>query len=338
VSTTIEWANRPGTKGEVWNPVTGCTKVSAGCKFCYAETVANRFWPTQYPPVPTPGCSDEPARPRLFTDLQCHEDRLALPFSWQRPRTVFVNSMSDLFHEAVPDEFIDKVFAVMALTPQCTFIVLTKRPERMRAYFAAGQFRDVKVADAAKIASKSVVPFALPSEVVFDARSVALGHPWAIRAWPLPNVWLGVSVENQATADERIPLLLQTSAAVRVVSAEPLLGPIKCERLGQHWLGPATQRAGMNDGVDWILVGGESGPQARPCAIEWIGALVEQTKAAGVPCFVKQLGAVWAYWNGATKRKAGAFPKYRPSPKGADPSEWPDALRVREWPDVGGQP
>ena len=234
--TGIEWTN------ETWNPVTGCAKVSQGCKNCYAEGVAHRFWAKQYPPVG--------GRPRRFTDVQCHPDRLDEPLRWRKPRRVFVNSMSDLFHDDVPDEFIGQVFAVMGRAPQHTFQVLTKRPERMRRFCA------------------------------WTART---GNP------PLTNVWLGVSVEDQRASDERIPLLLQTPAAVRVLSCEPLLGPLEFSDVTRrsdavHQLGkPAL------DGIGWVIVGGESGPAARPCDVAWVRSIVEQCRAAGGPAFVQDV-------------------------------------------------
>lgn len=318
MSTAIEWTHRPGTKGEVWNPVTGCTKVSAGCTHCYAESVAVRFWGD-----------------RVFTDVRCHEDRLAVPLGWRKPRTVFVNSMSDLFHEAVPVEFVDRVFAVMALCPQHTFIVLTKRPERMREY----------VGDAGR---KQAVARRWP----------ALGEPDKdLRWWPLPNAWLGVSVEDHKTANVRVPLLLQTPAALRFVSCEPLLGPVDLTTVdatsdtdpGYSALELRPDDEGnLEETLDWVIVGGESGLQARLCQVEWIRSLRDQAKAAGVPCFIKQLGsnpvvpaARQQHWEWRRikrpedKRFTHAGSLWRVHTfdrKGADPSEWPVELRVREWP------
>ena len=243
----IEWTEA------TWNPVSGCSKVSAGCKNCYAE----RLFPRVY-------------QGRAFTDVKMHENRLEQPLRWKKPRRIFVNSMSDLFHEDVPDSFIDKVFAVMALSPQHTFQILTKRPERMRKYFN-GPFYPMSRVHAQLFAS-------WPGKNPNDATP----------AWPLPNVWLGVSVEDQATADERIPLLLQTPAAIRFVSYEPALGPvdfsrIMASRMPWHPPGPpeclhldslkgtvsTIQRAKavhteQCSPLDWIIVGGESGPGARP--------------------------------------------------------------------------
>ena len=302
---------------ETWNPVTGCAKVSPGCAHCYAETVALRFWATQYPPVEYDTysadncCQVTEMRAREFTDVQCHEDRLDQPLRWKRPRRVFVNSMSDLFHEDVPDAFIDKIFAVMALAPQHTFQCLTKRAERMLSYMRAGD---------------------LPNRIA-KATNAVWGNPYDV--WPLPNVWLGVSCENQHFADERIPLLLQTPAAVRFISAEPLLGPIsfrwaKWQPLSRE---PGGNPHGTNhlDGLrrlNLVIVGGESGPKARPCDLVWIRSIRDQCQAAGVPVFVKQMGSQPT--NSA--QPDGDLVQAFITGKGADISEWPEDLRVREMP------
>lgn len=276
--TGIQWTDA------VWNPVTGCTKVSPGCKHCYAEAVAERFWAKQYPPVSETRHPEVEPRAREFTDVWTHPDRLDEPLHWRKPRRVFVNSMSDLFHEDVPWEFIAHVFDVMEKAKQHTFQVLTKRPERMRDFVTI------------------------------------IGSEAGRKSAP-PNVWLGVSVENQETADERIPLLLQTPA-VRFLSCEPLLEPINlgllryCHKDGHETLG--------NPPIDWVIVGGESGPGARPMDLAWARSIVEQCRAANVPCFVKQLGSC------PTDSHYGPFrPRDR---KGGDIEEFPADLRVREWP------
>ena len=316
-TTSIEWTDR------VWNPVTGCTKVSAGCKNCYAETIADRFWATQYPDgVPTgrhdAGGNAPEMRPRRFTDVWTHDDRLRDPLSWRKPARVFVNSMSDLFHEDVPDEFIDRVFAVMHLAERHVFQALTKRPERMLAYVSS------RPRDAAK-----------PDQVVI-ATELGEGH-YSV-PWPLPNVWLGVSVEDQQRADERIPLLLKTPAAVRFISAEPLLGAVRLYGRGlpdeqELIAGPLDANGGPRylggPFLDWVVVGGESGPDARPCDFAWVRSIVAQCNNARVACFVKQLG---------TKPIAGRMPhpcemfirlKDR---KGGDMAEWPEDIRIRQFP------
>ena len=339
-NTSIEWTDR------TWNPVTGCTKVSPGCAHCYAEGVAARFWGTQYPPVeytyhdPTICSQVRDLRPREFTDLQCHEDRLLAPLSWRKPQMVFVNSMSDLFHEDVPDKFIDRVFAVMALAGRHTFQVLTKRPQRMRDYLLTLTGSVERMDD-------------LEYAAVELGDSTCAAGACEDRGWPLPNVWLGVSVENQQFADDRIPLLLQTPAAVRFISAEPLLGPVT---LKPRWLCcPECKGSGTHDcqndplvavgepgpcpwpdHLDWVIVGGESGQKARPCDLAWARSLVQQCQAAGVPVFVKQFGArpyVDQEMEAGQYREAIDLPGYElvlKDRKGGDMAEWPVDLRVRE--------
>jgi protein gp37 len=255
----IEWTEA------TWNCATGCTKVSQGCKNCYAE----RDWARmQHVPI---------YKGRAFTDVACHPERLDQPLRWTRPRMIFVNSMSDLFHDDIPVEFIDKVFAVMGNvfckmdTPH-TFQVLTKRPERMAAYL-----NDPDVLRRVTLAMKAM-GLDLPGE----------NSP---PAWPLPNVWLGVSVEDQAAADERVPLLLKTPAAVRWVSAEPLLGQVDLSQFMVHNLDEAE--AAGHYGIDWVVVGGESGPNSRPMHPKWIKSLRDQCAKANVAFLFKQWGE-WA--------------------------------------------
>jgi protein gp37 len=255
--TGISWTSA------TWNPVTGCVKVSPGCKHCYAERDWGRL-------AHLPAYAG-----RAFTDVACHEDRLDQPLRWNRPRMIFVNSMSDLFHEDVPDEFIDRVFAVMALAKKHVFQVLTKRPERMRRYMA-------RLGESAKL---------------LDAGARTMGYTFEhggqyFVSWPIPNVWLGVSVENQETADERIPLLLQTPAAVRWISAEPLLGPVDLAEVPVGMHGPLRpyQDKPSQPRLDWVVVGGESGAKARPMHLQWARNLRDQCETAGVPFFFKQTG------------------------------------------------
>jgi protein gp37 len=253
----IEWTEA------TWNPVTGCTKVSPACANCYiARTPPFRMHGRQFVKGHIP--------------LEFHENRLDQPLRWRKPRRIFVNSLSDLFHEDVPDLFIDRVFAVMALCRQHTFQVLTKRPARMRGYFD----RPGKHADVAVEVFKR---FTVLREAERHSRAVP---------WPLPNVWLGVSVENQHFADERIPLLLQTPAAVRFLSCEPLLGPID--------LALTRLRVCRNEDppLDWVIAGGESGHGARPMYPEWARAIRDQCVAAGVPFFFKQ----WGEWRPVAPR------------------------------------
>lgn len=311
--TAIEWTDA------TWNPVTGCAKVSPGCAHCYAEGVAHRFWATQYPPVRKSvgaiefaNLDGSPAtRPRVFTDVMCHEDRLDQPLKWREPRRIFVNSMSDLFHEDVPFEFIAAVFGVMGASDRHTFQVLTKRPARMLA------FSEWLRAECRHRGDFTMAPW----QIIEEEATERVGNdrfPAHLPdvPWPLPNVWLGVSVENQRWADERIPMLLQTPAAVRFVSAEPLLGPVdldplRCDMCGGAkvtWGEPGSQpwcvecdhemgSPGWLDGLDLVIVGGESGKGARPMHPDWARSLRDQCAAAGVKFFFKQ----WGEWAPATR-------------------------------------
>lgn len=335
-----------------WNPVIGCTPVSPGCLNCYAATTARRLEAMGKPDYAprdevTPerqtmpdafGVRTIPATTKtvriaevkngraVFTgDVRCLPDRLAEPLGWKKPRMVFVNSMSDLFHEAVPFEFIDRVFAVMALCPQHTFQVLTKRPERMAEYLTRREISKAwSPSPRGGDGSDESAKWKTPCDRVYSiARSMKGREAAPELIWPLPNVWLGASVENQQTADERILRLLKCPAAVRFLSVEPLLGavdfwPEMFGLTGDSWRGPR---------IDWVIVGGESGPHARPCDVAWIRSVVRQCKDAGVPCFVKQLGS----WPMTIGRMPDGRHRLKDR-KGVDPSEWPEDLRVREMP------
>jgi len=266
----IEWTDA------TWNPVTGCTKVSTGCKHCYAERLFPRVYGRDMVPIENPAvalANEETDRPREFTDVWLHPERLEQPLHWKKPRMIFVNSMSDLFHEDIPFEFIHRIFAVMAKTEQHTFQILTKRPKIMLKY--------------------------------------------TTKLWgsPLKNVWFGISCENQETADERIPLLLQLPAAVRFLSCEPLLDEIDLREPLNHYPVQTSCRqyvtrdmaidAGdrefegslysddeweqtVPEGIDWVIVGGESGPGYRPMNLDWARSIRDQCTVAGVPFFFKQ--------------------------------------------------
>ncbi len=299
--TAIEWTHRPGTKGETWNPTLGCSIASHGCIRCYA---AKSAWRKNFNPK-TPQYHGLTRRvnghPVWTGELRlAPEATLLKPLGWREPRTVFVNSMSDLFHENVPDEWIDRVFAIMALCPQHTFIVLTKRAQRMYQYFdeTVKQFRSQI------------------QNYISMARGLApdCERPFNVDFLHLPNVWLGVSAEDQERAEERIPLLLATPAAVRFISAEPLLGPIDLARitrvgdgikydallgLRSFVIGADGDGRAMYDApeklarLDWVIVGGESGKDARPMHPAWARSLRDQCAADGVPFFFKQWGE-WA--------------------------------------------
>ena len=227
--TKIQWAT------DVWNPTVGCTKISAGCKYCYAERIFNRFHPDE-----------------KFSEVHCYQERLDQPLHWEKPRRIFVDSMSDLFHEDIPNDFIAQVWLTMVCSPWHIFMILSKRPKRML-----------------KIARHPYIG-------IFER-----DHN------DLPNVWLGVSVEDQKTADERIPILLQTPAAVRFVSVEPMLGPLMIDT----YLGdlPEDEDGAPYPGkIDWVICGCESGPGARPMDLDWARNVRDQCQAAGVPFFLKQ--------------------------------------------------
>jgi len=328
--TSIEWTDR------VWNPVRGCSRVSPGCDNCYAMRTAHRF-NTPSTRSPYHGLTTLRKGKVDWTGIaRFVPEQLAAPLSWRKPSRIFVDSMSDLFHHDVTNEQIAAVFGVMAVCFEHTFQVLTKRPDRMVEWF---QWIEARGGLGTYIRSHRVDgDRTLPG--LFDAVKVtedvhgkmrrSRNDPWArifgdaagghTHVSPLPNVWLGVSVENQATADERIPLLLKVPAAVRFVSAEPLLGPIdfrrlngeRCEQrdgcgevVAYDAFGASATCACCTEGsepvawhsLDWVIVGGESGPGARPCNVEWIRSIVRQCKDAGTACFVKQLGAdVFAPW------------------------------------------
>ena len=267
-STQIEWADA------TWNPIAGCSLVSPGCTNCYAMRHAARMERMLPPNSHYAGLT----KPSKFGPVWTGKVNLApdhiitKPLRWRKPKRIFVNSMSDLFHESIPDAWIDRVLAVMALAPQHVFQVLTKRPLRMQNYLRNPATPSQILRMIANMHMEGLIP---------QAREITL---------PLRNVWLGVSVEDQARADERIPLLLDTPAAVRWISAEPILGPIDLENI--PWGGVRTNiLRGWSDakiGLHWIVAGAESGPGARPCDIEWIRSLRDQCAGAGVPFFWKQ--------------------------------------------------
>lgn len=274
----IEWTDA------TWNPVTGCTKVSQGCKNCYAE----RDWARL---SANPTAKAYYGRP--FTEVRCHPDRLRQPLHWKRPRRIFVNSMSDLFHDAVPDDYIAEVFSVMALCPQHIFQILTKRPARMHRLLNAVRRPGLPEKVAGALARLSERGEITGSQYL---------NACALPATELPNVWLGVSVEFQAEANSRIPLLLNTPAAVRFLSCEPLLGKIDLEPSGAldgHYIGALIDfESGIDElelvpRIDWVIAGGESGPSARPMHPDWVREVRDQCNDAGVPFFFKQWGE-WA--------------------------------------------
>lgn len=328
--TKIEWAaNADGSAGASWNPIRArnradgrvgwfCIHASAGCKHCYAEPINRRV-----------GAGvDYAAQNRDQVDIFLDEKTLLQPLRWKRPRTIFVCSMTDLFGEFVADAMIDRVFAIMALCTQHTFIVLTKRSTRMRTHLAAGaKERVIFALDIIRAQTRARIDAAKPRRMVatvddiiaHDAHATQLNLQEGFAPWPLRNVWLGVSAEDQRNADARIPDLLDTPATIRLLSAEPLLAPID---LTSAWIRPQRGCAGTHshNGVrgmtihgvrheidphrphhhhdefcgprlDWIIAGGESGPNARPMHPDWARRLRDQCEDASLPFFFKQWGA-----------------------------------------------
>jgi len=270
-NSAIEWTDAS------WNCLAGCEAISPGCARCYAATMTRRL-----------EAMGQKAYAGLTTDkhfngtVRCLPEKLTIPLRWKKPRRIFVNSMSDLFHEDVPFEFIAIVFGVMAACQQHTFQVLTKRAERMQEILP--EIAHPRLRHVPDYARHLVEPLTKAPRV----------------PWPLPNVWLGVSVEDQQRADERIPLLLKTPAAVRFLSCEPLLGPLDIYYglQSERDLYSRDDRFGIPNNastakVDWVIVGGESGPHARPMHPDWARSLRDQCQAAGVPFFFKQWGE-WA--------------------------------------------
>jgi protein gp37 len=265
--TNIEWTDY------TWNTTFGCTHVSDGCKHCYAESLALRFGHSKHPWT----------KPFELENVRVKPEKLREPFKIKEPGRVFVDSMSDLFHELVPLDHIAKVFAVMAATPHLTYQILTKRPKRMSETLNALMFREEALPEAAG-----------DLEIVRDWSDHWTSSRTAL-AWPLPNVWLGTSVEDQRVVD-RIDWLIKTPAAVRFLSCEPLIGPLD---LGRWLIGPCpscgTPHLGFCEEpkrfpIHWIITGGESGQNHRPFNPDWARSIRDQCLDAGVPFFFKQHG------------------------------------------------
>jgi len=328
--TQIEWTDK------TWSPTVGCTRVSDGCEHCYAEGVAHRGRIAAHKGLTVAG----PKGPRWTGEVRLLPDRLNDPLRWRKPRRVFVDSMSDLFHESVPWDFIARVFATMILTPQHTYQILTKRTERMRD----GMEREI--------------PRAIHAACLLPSTS------YCGDTWPPKNVHLGASCENQPTLEARVSDLLATPAALRFLSLEPLLGAINLTRVKGQRLGGKLHGFALYDclmqptigavvprrAIDWVIVGCDSGPGARPCDVEWIRSIVAQCRSANVPAFVKQLGARPIVYREEAERLAAAGARIewddsgeRISARwvlrdrnGGDPAEWPADLRVREFPATKG--
>lgn len=275
-TSSIEWTEA------TWNPVTGCTRASAGCDLCYAVTMTRRLaamGSEKYVGLVNP------KKKHFNGTVRTHPRTLAEPLRKKKSTLWFVNSMSDLFHKEVPFEFVAAVFGVMAATPQHQYQVLTKRPERMAAFF---RWLD----------QQSGAP--VEACLRFTASEGGPAGLQAAPTWPMPNVWLGTSVEDERVAD-RVDALREVPAQVRFLSCEPLIGPLDLE--------------GKLDGMHWVIVGGESGHGARPMGIEWAEAIQDACDRAGVAFFFKQTGAVLA-------REWGLSSK-----KGSKAAEWPSEHR-----------
>ena len=270
-NTKIQWADA------TWNPITGCTRVSRGCEHCYAERLAAgrlRHHPSRA------GLTDDHGR--WNGAVRLNAKWLNQPLKWKKPRRVFVVAHGDLFHENVPRVWIDRVFAVMAMAREHTFQILTKRPERMRQYLSE------RVGDQPGNTVIERLEKLINSR--WEGRLVT--WPWAhtkAEHWPLKNVWLGTSVEDCVTAYERIPHLLKTPAAVRWISAEPLLDPIDISPYFRCNLPDDASTWQQATGLDWVVCGGESGPGHRPMEPDWARFMSDQCKQAGVPFFMKQM-------------------------------------------------
>jgi protein gp37 len=345
MATKIEWVKNPdGSSGETWNPTRGCRRVSPGCENCYAERQARR--------QSGPGGAYEgltiltDSGPRWNGNAREVPDQLDKPLRWRKPRTVFVDSMSDLFYEGFSFEYIAAVFGVMAACPQHTFQILTKRADRMAEILSAPRFKE-DIED--WLSENYALPGIGDAAVKFGGTffrgqygdegrcELAPCYEDVSVPWPLPNVWLGVSIENQGAANERIPYLLQVPAAIRFVSAEPLLGPVMFHAIpanlpplsgpnhadyfdalrGLAWLAQeGHHHAGIRfPHLDWVIVGGESGPGARPMHPEWARSIRDQCITTGVAFFYKQ----WGAWHPCD----GVDPQPSDAPPGAILQPWP---------------
>lgn len=344
--TDIEWCQNPdGSKGKTWNPVRGCSRVSEGCRECYAMKFAHRFsnevngQPGPYQGLTTirRGKVDWAGMARL------HPEMLSEPLRWRKPQRVFVNSMSDLFHESLSDAAIMRVWLVMARCPQHTFMVLTKRPKRAAAWLK----RWCDVEDYGTDVSLARGPAAVRAAhtsgraLMFADVLEGMGEPPPGAAFPtydwaegprwlpavLPNVRLGVSAEDQDTYNERVPVLVhQCPAALHWVSLEPQIGPIRLRGTGHIHLG-------------WVVQGGESGPGARPFQAEWARDMRDDCAENGIRYFLKQLGAAFedsalGVAGAAAKLSPGLLVKRLKNRKGNDMNEWSPDLRVRQQPEA----
>jgi protein gp37 len=292
--TTIAWTD------ETINPIVGCSRISAGCEKCYAETAAKTARLQQFPQYQKVA--------KWNGTVEFVEKQLEKPYEWKKSKKIFICSMADIFHENVPFNWVEEIFYMIENCPQHTFQILTKRPERMIEFFDWYIARN-------------------------SDHSVEL-------QWTMPdNIWLGVSCENQAMADKRIPLLMEIPAKVRFLSCEPLLEPINLSKflpiewseIAEDWIEswPGIGSYSRDAYPDWIIVGGESGAGSRPCHIDWIRDIASQCQSAKVPVFIKQLGS-----NAIATRSdnTGNYKLKLKDRKGSDILEWFDDLRLQQFP------
>ncbi|NJM67658.1 MAG: DUF5131 family protein [Acaryochloris sp. RU_4_1] len=322
--TTIEWTDH------TLNPLVGCTKTRAkgakqsGCEHCYAARASKSGRLQQFPQYH--GVVDREGN--WTGQVNFVPEQLEKLFRFRKPTRVFMPSMSDPFHPAVKDEWLDQIFAAIALNPKAIVQMLTKRPARMRDYFRTAKNR-IRIAAVDMGRSTSNTDQGVLAEIE--------SCQWD---WPLPNLWLGVSVENQQAADERIPLLLQTPAAVRFLSCEPLLEAVDIS----GFLNSRNRSKSIVKSTFWTIIGGESGPGARPFYLEWARSLIQQCRDAEVPVFLKQIGSNPMHYQNSLVDKPGTPPwmlveylgyqgRGMRDRKGGDIQEWPEDMRVREFPD-----
>jgi len=325
MGTGIEWTDA------TWNPMTGCQKISEGCRWCYADTMAKRIQ-GNYRKLEGEG-KPIPAGIKRYRDgfaPAFHPDALGEPLRWMKPRRVFVCSMSDLFHTSFSFEQIAAVFGVMAACPQHQFQVLTKRVDRALKFYEWLQDRIEYhggwcPGGAAQVCFMEAMKYT--SEISLGQM---MGEVDERVPWPLPNVWVGVTVENQRAADERIPLLLKVPAAVRFLSCEPLIGPVDLVETFEDVIG--SLGAGRlcdtwtlhGNSMDWVIAGGESGPKARPSHPDWFRQLRDQCQAAGVAFFFKQ----WGRWH-------PTFPLYHDQDSWVDDNHDQELFAEGPWTDRG---